>query len=165
MKNQILFFIVMIISSVNLFCGEIIDGKKVFSNEEIIESFNGGSVSWNKFRSENEDVNFGELFEKKDFKNINMAGYNLKGMNFTDSNMAGAKLDGANMQECNLQNVNLYNADLKRANLYRANLLRANLDSTALYNANMEDAKVDLKWKDRLQKRNIDKFNLIDWKR
>jgi uncharacterized protein YjbI with pentapeptide repeats len=165
MKRNIIGFILMILLFLSSFGGEIIDGKKVFSNEEILESFNSGNVIWNKFRNENQDIEFGTFFENRDLKKKDMSKFNLKGISFKDSNMAGAILVEADMEECNLENVNLYKADLKEANLKSANLLKSNLDNTGMYNANMENAKVQLKWKDKLSKRNVNKFRLIDWKK
>lgn len=165
MKRKIIFFLLMISAFTTIFGGEIIDGKKVFSNEEILENFKSGKEVWNKFRAENQEVEFETFFENMDLKKVNMNGFNLKGISFKNSNMAGALLIQADMEECNLENVNFYKADLKEANLRGANLLKANLDNTGLYNANMENAKVQLKWKDKLSKRNINKFRLIDWNR
>ena len=95
MKKKILIFAMMFVTTICLFGGEIIDGKKIFSNEEIMENFNGGSAVWNKFRTENPDLTFESKFENKEFKKINLEKYNLKGMSFKGSNMAGAVLKNA----------------------------------------------------------------------
>lgn len=145
--------------------GEIINGKKVYSEQEIMESFNGGKAVWNKFRAENPEAEFGTLFENREFKKANMEGYNLIGISFKGANMSGAKLGGADMEGCNLEDVNFYNADLKGTNLRNANMIKANLNNTALYKANMENAKVYLKWKSTIEKKNVDRFKFIDWER
>ncbi len=165
MKKKILILAMMFVTAICLFGGEIIDGKKIFSNEEIMESFKGGSAVWNKFRAENPDLTFESKFENKEFKKINLEKYNLKGMSFKGSNMAGAVLKNADLEGANLEDVNFYNADLKETNLKGANLLKANLDNTTLYNSDMENAKVNLKWKEKIEKKSVKKIRLIDWKR
>lgn len=165
MKKIWFVLILAIMSSCFIFAGEEVSVKKQFSNEAIIKKFEEGSDAWNRFRSENQSIDFGIIFENKDYKQKDITRYNLKGISFKGSRMVSTVLRYSDLEGCNLQEVNFYMADLKNTNLKNADLTKANLDKTELFSADMENAKISLKWKDSIEKKNVKKIRLIDWKR
>lgn len=143
---------------------EIVNGKKVFSKEEIIEKFLAGKDEWNSFREKNPELDFGDIFAAKDYKKNEMAGMNLSKMNFEGSNMASANLEGANLEGANLKNVNFFKAVLRRAELKDADMKGAYFDSTILFQANCDNATVSKQWRDEFKKKDVKKYGTINWR-
>ena len=143
---------------------EIINGKKVFSKEEIVEKFLAGKETWNSFRDKNPELDFGDIFVAKDYKRNELGGMNLSKMNFEGSNMASANLEGANLEGANLKNVNFFKAVLRRAELKDADMKGSNFDSTVLFQANCENTTVSKQWRDEFKKKDVKKYGTINWR-
>ena len=164
MKKISFIIFILFLFGVCTYGEEVIDGKKVFSPEEIIEKFNGGKDVWNIFRAENPQLDFGILFKGVVLKKADYSGMNLTNIDFTGSNMAGTNFEGSDFSDSILKDVNFYNANLKRANFLNCETRGANFDSAALFQANFENTIVYKKWRDEFKKKDVKKYGTINWR-
>lgn len=110
---------------------------------EQLEILRQGAESWNRWRSENPDVNPG--FMELDLTKSDFRGYDFKGVSFlrvllTDSDLRGADCYGAMFAESRLINCDLRETRMKACGFFDAMLWRANLAGVDLTVCNFSDA-------------------------
>ncbi len=128
------------------------------ATEEHLAILKQGVQVWNKWRSENTDVDadlshadlsYADLIDANlrlanlsnaNLSNANLSYANLRRADLLDADLRGADLSSADLGGANLSSANLSNAYLSSADLGGANLSSANLSSANLSNAYLRGA-------------------------
>lgn len=106
------------------------------ANEEQLAILRQGVDVWNRWRTENPDVDFIDL------SSSNLAFIDLQYINFKNTNLTNVDLIKTNLQFANLSEANLTHSNLDQAILLEAQLMGADLSYTVLTNANLRAASL-----------------------
>ena len=120
------------------------------ANPEHLAILKQGVEAWNKWREENPEVRWPDLYgaylHGEDFSGINFNQVNLNHTNLEGVVLSKANLTFAQLKSANLTYAELIEADLSvatiEARLINANLTRANLKEVSLHGSNLGGAQL-----------------------
>jgi hypothetical protein len=139
--------------------------KKVYTQEDILEILKKGTEEWNKFRTDNPDLDL----KKFNLKNQNFIGKDFSNANFSEMDFSGsdfiqAKLVGVDFTNSNLQGCNFFKADMRDSIFFKADIRKAGLKKTILVNADFNNAMVSKIWLDAFKKKKVKNYVNIIWR-
>ena len=120
------------------------------ANPEHLAILKQGVEAWNKWREENPEVRWpdlygaylhGEDFSGINFNQVNLNHTNLEGVVLSKANLTFAQLKSANLTYAELIEADLSGATIE-ARLINANLTRANLKEVSLHGSNLGGAQL-----------------------
>ena len=115
------------------------------ANSEHLKILEKGVEAWNRWRSENPQIEpdlSGAVIPRKDFNDANLSNANLLSAKLTGAKLKRASLVRANINNAVLNQTDLSGARLTNSSLSYANLIGANLTGANLTGADLTGAKL-----------------------